>query len=151
LEKGGWLTKQGHKVKNWKRRWFVLKDPTLAYYVKPRDTTPAGVIILDDILTIVSEKNIYEENRSAAGNPQEKLSNWFEIITKKNSYLITADSEDEMREWVEAIEFVIGQREVMNVNGKGCTRGLLMFFFCRNTFPLFPSSSLVLPNDYPLR
>ncbi len=21
----GWMHKQGHKVKNWKRRWFVLK------------------------------------------------------------------------------------------------------------------------------
>lgn len=80
-------------MKNWKRRWFVLKDPTLAYYVKPRDTTPAGVIILDDILTIVSEKNIYEENRNNSNSnaaENEKLKNWFEIITKKNSYLITA-------------------------------------------------------------
>lgn len=26
--KGGWLTKRGHKVRNWKRRWFVLKGNT---------------------------------------------------------------------------------------------------------------------------
>jgi len=32
----GWLTKRGHTVRNWKRRWFVLKDPVLAYYKSPR-------------------------------------------------------------------------------------------------------------------
>lgn len=36
LEKAGWLTKRGHKVKNWKRRWFLLKDPTLCYFKSPR-------------------------------------------------------------------------------------------------------------------
>ena len=36
VEKGGWLTKRGHTFKNWKRRWFVLKDPVLAYFKSPR-------------------------------------------------------------------------------------------------------------------
>jgi hypothetical protein len=31
----GWLTKIGEKVKNWKRRWFILKDDVLFYYKKP--------------------------------------------------------------------------------------------------------------------
>lgn len=35
-QKGGWLTKRGRQFKTWKRRWFVLKDPTLAYFRKPR-------------------------------------------------------------------------------------------------------------------
>ncbi len=89
------------------------------------------MIVLDDILTIVSEKNIFKDstNRTQhhqqqqqllSGSPSQqqqlaidndKPANWFEIITKKVNYLICADSEQEMHEWVEAIEFVISQRE----------------------------------------
>jgi len=111
VEKAGWLTKRGHTVKNWKRRWFVLRDPTLAYYKSPRDNTPAGVIIVDDILTILSEKNIYEDNVKSS----DKLpSNWFEIITKKTNYVICGESELEVNDWVDAIEFVISQRDELN-------------------------------------
>ena len=35
LLKAGWLTKQGKRVKNWKRRWFVLKDQKLSYFKSP--------------------------------------------------------------------------------------------------------------------
>ena len=40
--KAGFLLKQGHRVKNWKRRWFVLRGTVLAYYRKPGDDDPAG-------------------------------------------------------------------------------------------------------------
>jgi hypothetical protein len=32
LEKSGYLTKLGSKVKNWKRYWFVLSGNKLSYY-----------------------------------------------------------------------------------------------------------------------
>ena len=35
LEKSGYLTKLGGKVKNWKKRWFVLKNEELFYYKSP--------------------------------------------------------------------------------------------------------------------
>jgi hypothetical protein len=39
----------------------------------------------------------------------EPVSNWFEIITKNNNYLICAENEEEMRDWVDSIEFLIHQ------------------------------------------
>ena len=54
-----------------------------------KDTIPAGVIVLDDILTIVSEKNIYRDSNKTS-RPSDKPSNWFEVITKKTNYLVCA-------------------------------------------------------------
>jgi len=30
--KEGWLWKQGGRVKNWKRRWFIITDGCLFYF-----------------------------------------------------------------------------------------------------------------------
>ncbi len=43
--------------------------------------------------------------------PADRPAFWFEIITKKSNYLVAADTEQEMREWVDALEFVISQRD----------------------------------------
>jgi hypothetical protein len=40
--KAGFMLKQGHRVRNWKRRWFILRGHTLLYYKKPGDTDAAG-------------------------------------------------------------------------------------------------------------
>ena len=39
----GWLTKEGHVVRNWKRRWFVLRGTDVAYYRKQTDLVPIKV------------------------------------------------------------------------------------------------------------
>jgi hypothetical protein len=38
IERSGYLTKQGHQVANWKRRWFLLKDNQLTYMKHPKVT-----------------------------------------------------------------------------------------------------------------
>jgi hypothetical protein len=57
-EKGGWLTKRGHVVKNWKRRWFVLNDDMLRYYKSPGQTVAQGFIALSDIWAVHSVKGV---------------------------------------------------------------------------------------------
>jgi len=58
-EKKGWLTKQGGRIKTWKRRWFILNDTGLYYFKKPQDTEPCGIIMLDnvEIVRYPSKKN----------------------------------------------------------------------------------------------
>ena len=42
----GWLSKEGHLVRSWKRRYFVLEDGVLTYSATPEDSTPLGRIPL---------------------------------------------------------------------------------------------------------
>lgn len=40
----GYLTKQGHRVKNWKRRWFSLEGGVLRYYDSKGDAKVKGEV-----------------------------------------------------------------------------------------------------------
>jgi hypothetical protein len=52
----GWLTKEGAKVRNWKRRFFTLDSRSLLRYYKTEDTTArcAGQIDLARCLAVVT-------------------------------------------------------------------------------------------------
>lgn len=102
FEKSGYLTKRGGKVKSMKRRWFVLKDPTLCYYRSPKDTVPAGVIVLDHITSLVSHEGESSTEKSSMNFPPHS----FEVITKKRAYLVSAETQQELMDWVEAIELL---------------------------------------------
>jgi len=45
--KTGWMTKLGGNVKNWKKRYFVLKDNVLYYYKTEKETIPSGFFQLE--------------------------------------------------------------------------------------------------------
>eukprot|EP01102_Stenamoeba_stenopodia_P010187 TRINITY_DN3043_c0_g1_i1.p1 TRINITY_DN3043_c0_g1~~TRINITY_DN3043_c0_g1_i1.p1 ORF type:complete len:494 (+),score=78.26 TRINITY_DN3043_c0_g1_i1:692-2173(+) len=90
-EKGGYLTKQGEKVKSWKRRWFALKGKFLAYFNQPKDVHPLGVIPVLEIIGIES--------------PRESC--YFEILTIQRRYPIMAATVLEKEEWVHAIRSAI--------------------------------------------
>jgi len=55
-DKDGFLFKLGHVVKNWKKRWFVLKDGKLFYYRSKEDKEPTGIIPLKGASVWGSEK-----------------------------------------------------------------------------------------------
>lgn len=44
----GWLYKQGHSLRTWRRRYCVLKDHQLFYYGKMSHTTAYGVMNIKD-------------------------------------------------------------------------------------------------------
>lgn len=41
-QKTGWLTKRGGRFKTWKKRFFILIQHNLFYYVKDTDKHPKG-------------------------------------------------------------------------------------------------------------
>lgn len=95
------MTKQGHKVKNWKRRWFVLHADSLEYYEKPKDVTARGTIKLDDVQTVQQL------------DPKDaELPNSFIIITNWNDYICSADNEADMEGWMEDLLLALHIRDL---------------------------------------
>lgn len=45
--KSGWMRKKSSKLNVWGERYFVLKESTLAYYLKPKDPEPKDVLTLN--------------------------------------------------------------------------------------------------------
>ncbi|KAK3597816.1 hypothetical protein CHS0354_029375 [Potamilus streckersoni] len=93
LDKCGYLSKLGGKVKTWKKRWFVLRNGELLYYKSQHDVLrkPQGSIKLDEKTRI---------NRS-----KEQLT--FEITNSKRTYYLTADTHSETDRWVRVLQKVL--------------------------------------------
>ncbi|KAH7832081.1 putative connector enhancer of kinase suppressor of Ras 2 [Monocercomonoides exilis] len=91
----GWLTKQGHIRKNWKRRWFVLRGTTLYYYAKKEDKKEKGFIQLPGY--------IMENANDVTG----KLHS-FHLLNpsnpKKKQFYIHADNALDLQGWTKTIE-----------------------------------------------
>ncbi|EGG20132.1 pleckstrin domain-containing protein [Cavenderia fasciculata] len=93
----GYLFKKGHNFKNWRRRWFVLKDNALAYYKSPKDATPAGTIPIAEI------ENILMGDETSV---REGFVHCFQLITTKSQYFIAAENERDLEEWAEVLRSV---------------------------------------------
>eukprot|EP01125_Pyxidicula_operculata_P013345 TRINITY_DN441_c0_g1_i2.p1 TRINITY_DN441_c0_g1~~TRINITY_DN441_c0_g1_i2.p1 ORF type:complete len:528 (+),score=93.94 TRINITY_DN441_c0_g1_i2:36-1619(+) len=90
-DKEGELRKQGHVVKNWKLRWFILKGDRLWYFIKKGDNNPRGEIPL-----INSEMKV--DNTL---NRQYCFELYAPVI--KKIFYIQATTQGEMEEWMDAI------------------------------------------------
>mmetsp|Transcript_20370 Transcript_20370/g.34761 ORF Transcript_20370/g.34761 Transcript_20370/m.34761 type:complete len:488 (-) Transcript_20370:14-1477(-) len=91
-DKCGLLRKQGHVVKNWKSRWFVIQQDKMFYFKNRGDPKPAGVIPLRSVRChVINFKN------------KEFV---FELIAPKinKSFNIQATSKHEMETWLKAID-----------------------------------------------
>jgi hypothetical protein len=94
----GWLFKQGGFVKNWKRRWFVLKDGKLSYYVDASRPTPLGVVdVRNAVVDACSSNEIQFKTNSNLF--------YFKVIPSKEKriWYFGADTEDEMALWIRNI------------------------------------------------
>nr|XP_015798400.2 rho GTPase-activating protein 24 isoform X1 [Nothobranchius furzeri] len=101
----GWLRKQGGFVKTWHSRWFVLKADQLFYYKDEEETKALGVILLPgnkvtEHLSSGDEggKFLFEV---VPGGDRERMTNNHE------TYLLMANSQNDMEDWVKTIRRVI--------------------------------------------
>ncbi len=106
-EKKGWLTKQGGRIKTWKRRWFILSDNVLFYFKTPQDPEPCGMIPLENLdVEAVKDRKECRFTLSARVGSELKSAKRSEGSLVKGHhkvYLIEAANPNERDAWMKAI------------------------------------------------
>jgi hypothetical protein len=101
IVKEGWLTKQGQKVKNWKKRYFVLVDvpaPTLYYFAKEDAMQECGKIHLDS-------------STPARPTFSADKKHMVELVTPVRTYFMHHDDASKVvDEWIETINALTGRK-----------------------------------------
>lgn len=102
IMKQGCLLKQGHRIKNWKVRKFILRDDPayLHYYDPTKDEDPLGSIHLRSCVVTAVDYVPDAKKYDIDGN-------LFEIITSDEThYFFQAATAEERKEWIKAIQTV---------------------------------------------
>ncbi|GMH81905.1 hypothetical protein TrVE_jg6509 [Triparma verrucosa] len=86
----GWLTKQSAWLKDWRRRFFILKGSKL-FFSKSESGSPHGMIDLATCTTV----------KSAELKAQKR--NALEVSTPLTTFLMYADTEKEKDDWIGGI------------------------------------------------
>jgi len=107
-DKKGWLTKQGGRIKTWKKRWFVLSGFNLLYFKDPTDPDPCGIIPLESLevkkYTESKRKNVF-----ILSNPHDteikasKFSGGTLVQGHHTEYIIQAPSKYELDSWLASL------------------------------------------------
>merc|ERR1711974_288398 len=110
-EKKGFLTKQGGRVRTWKKRWFVLTNNNLYYFRSEQDEkNPLGWIPLEN-LTITIDKKVSQSKyglviqSSIPGKMIKscKLQDGQTVPGSHSRFVIAASSAEEMRGWYDIL------------------------------------------------
>mmetsp|Transcript_6587 Transcript_6587/g.18419 ORF Transcript_6587/g.18419 Transcript_6587/m.18419 type:complete len:212 (-) Transcript_6587:236-871(-) len=83
----GWLTKQSAWLKEWRRRYFILKGSKL-FFAKNEYGAPHGMMDLAHCTTVKS------------ADLKSKKRHSFEISTPETQYLLYADTEGQKDDWI---------------------------------------------------
>ena len=102
----GWLTKQSVWLKDWRRRFFILKKNKL-FFAKSEYSAPHGMIDLATCMTV----------KSAELKAGKK--NAIEVATADTVFFMYADTEKEKDEWIGAIGRAIVQSSATFTNEDG--------------------------------
>jgi len=86
----GWLTKQSAWLKDWRRRYFILKGSKL-FFAKSESGAPHGMIDLATCTTV----------KSAELKAQKR--NALEVSTPETTFLMYADTEKEKDDWIGSV------------------------------------------------
>ncbi|KAJ3431355.1 cytohesin 4a-related [Anaeramoeba flamelloides] len=112
-EKSGWLTKQGGRIKTWKKRFFLLSYNCLYYFKEINDPEPCGIIPLDDVrISVIEPKGkkrlfLFEisSQKKETFVKGAKFTNSGQLVTGHHkSYLISAETEEERDTWITEIQ-----------------------------------------------
>ncbi|XP_048767210.2 protein still life, isoforms C/SIF type 2-like isoform X2 [Ostrea edulis] len=99
--KSGFCTKEGAKMKSWKRRFFVLNEYGLFYYVSNESTEPLNHI----------PRNEMQHVRASTVNKRTGgLFGMFELHTENRTYFIESDTPDEVHLWIQSIKLILPQK-----------------------------------------
>jgi len=91
-DKQGELKKQGHVVKNWKTRWFVIQHDMMFYFKNRGDSKPVGKIPLRNCTT----KMVNKQGKTYCMELSAPRIN--------KNFLIQCSSQQEMKDWMAAVE-----------------------------------------------
>ena len=86
-EHEGWLTKQSVWLRDWRRRYFILKGSKL-FFCKSQFAAPHGMIDLA-LCTTVKSADLKSQKRNS-----------FEVSTAEVTFLLYADTEKEKDDWI---------------------------------------------------
>ncbi len=97
--KEGWLFKEGHIVKSWKQRWFVLKNTCLSYYKSNQ--------ALKKCSGMIQLKGAVMENIPDEWSPKRPFCFSIHDMINDKKYYIVANDEKEKKEWMTMLEYAI--------------------------------------------
>eukprot|EP01103_Thecamoeba_quadrilineata_P008894 TRINITY_DN18603_c0_g1_i1.p1 TRINITY_DN18603_c0_g1~~TRINITY_DN18603_c0_g1_i1.p1 ORF type:complete len:447 (-),score=87.40 TRINITY_DN18603_c0_g1_i1:158-1363(-) len=118
--KQGWLHKLGLNYL-WQKRWFVLSNNTLYYYLSPDDHNPRAIIPLVGLTVrrVDAESSGYDNAFELFDeqNDQVKAAKFLGTASKSShkKYLFRAASDREVDEWISALDHNIVGDPILNL------------------------------------